>query len=58
VPFQAYLDNIHSKTGKRADDFRRLATEKGFAEAGKLKPGVKAASATLHRTRAMSRGYA
>jgi hypothetical protein len=27
---------------ERADDFRKLATEQGFAEAGKLKPGVKA----------------
>jgi Domain of unknown function (DUF4287) len=42
VSFQAYLDNIQAKTGKSPADFRRLAAEKGFAERGKLKPGVKA----------------
>lgn len=42
MSFQAYLDNIQAKTGKSPDDFRRLATKKGFAEGGKLKPGVKA----------------
>ena len=44
MSFQAYLDNIHAKTGKSPADFRRLATEKGFAVGGKLKPGVKAAA--------------
>ncbi|WP_020178588.1 DUF4287 domain-containing protein [Methylopila sp. M107] len=42
MSFQAYLDNIEAKTGKTAEDFRRLAEEKGFAESGALKPGVKA----------------
>jgi Domain of unknown function (DUF4287) len=42
MSFQAYLDNIQTKTGKGAADFRRLATDKGFAQGGKLKPGVKA----------------
>ena len=42
MSFQAYLDNIQAKTGKSPADFRRLATDKGFAECGKLKPGVKA----------------
>jgi len=42
MSFQAYLDNIQAKTGKTPADFRRLATEKGFAEDGELKPGVKA----------------
>lgn len=42
MSFQAYLDNIHAKTGKSADDIRKLATEQGFAVVGKLKPGVKA----------------
>ncbi|HEV2701665.1 MAG TPA: DUF4287 domain-containing protein [Steroidobacteraceae bacterium] len=42
MSFQAYLDNIQTKTGKSADDFRKLATQKGFAEGGALKPGVKA----------------
>lgn len=42
MSFQAYLDNIQAKTGKSPSDYRRLATDKGFAEGGKLKPGVKA----------------
>jgi hypothetical protein len=42
VSFQAYLDNIQAKTGKSPEDFRQLATNKGFAEAGTLKPDVKA----------------
>jgi hypothetical protein len=42
MSFQAYLDNIQAKTGKSPADFRRLATEKGFAKGGKLKPDVKA----------------
>jgi hypothetical protein len=41
MSFQAYLDNIQAKTGKSPADFRRLATDKGFAVGGKLKPGVK-----------------
>lgn len=42
MSFQAYLDNIESKTGKGPEDFRALAAEKGFSENGRLKPGVKA----------------
>lgn len=42
MSFQAYLDNIQAKTGRSPDDFRKLATKKGFAEGGKLKSGVKA----------------
>jgi hypothetical protein len=42
MSFQAYLDNIQAKTGKSPDDFKKLAAKKGFAEKGKLKPGVKA----------------
>lgn len=37
MSFQAYIDNIEKKTGKKPDDFKQLATEKGL-----LKPGVKA----------------
>lgn len=37
MSFQAYLDNIKSKTGKNADDFKKLAQKKGL-----LKKGVKA----------------
>jgi hypothetical protein len=42
MTFQPYLDNIQAKTGKSPADFRKLATDKGFAEGGELKAGVKA----------------
>lgn len=42
VTFKAYIDNIHAKTGKTSDDFRRRAEEKGFLAAGTIKPGIKA----------------
>nr|WP_295864338.1 DUF4287 domain-containing protein [uncultured Chitinophaga sp.] len=42
MSFQAYLDNIHKKTGKTPEDFQKLATQKGLLENGALKPGVKA----------------
>lgn len=42
MSFQAYLDNIQQKTGKRIPDFIILAEEKGFMLDGKIKPGVKA----------------
>ena len=42
MSFQAYLDNIQTKTGKSPADLKQLANDKGFAEDGKLKAGVKA----------------
>jgi len=42
MSFQAYLKNIHSKTGKGPTDFRELAEQKGFTLNGALKPAVKA----------------
>ncbi len=42
MSFQAYLDNIKTKTGKSAEDFRKLAEKKGFLQKGELKPDVKA----------------
>lgn len=42
MSFQAYLDNIKTKTGKGPDDFRRIAEQKGFLQNGELKPAVKA----------------
>ena len=42
MSFQAYLDNIQTKTGKSPDDFRRLAAKQGYAENGQLRAGVKA----------------
>ena len=44
MSFQAYLTNIHAKTGKTAADFRALAQEKGITEGGTIRPGVKAAT--------------
>jgi hypothetical protein len=37
MSFQAYIDNIKTKTGKTPADFKKLADKKGL-----LKPGVKA----------------
>lgn len=42
MSFQAYLDNIHAKTGKSPEDFKKLADKKGFTKKGKLAEGVKA----------------
>jgi hypothetical protein len=43
MSFQAYLDDIRTKTGMGPDDFRRLAADKGCATRAGLRPGVKAA---------------
>lgn len=40
MSFQAYIDNIQTKTGKTPEDFVRLAEEKGFLVQGV--PAVKA----------------
>ena len=37
MSFQAYIDNIKTKTGKTPADFKKLAEKKGL-----LKPGIKA----------------
>lgn len=42
MSFQAYIDNIASKTGKKPADFEKIAEEKGFFLNGKLKTTVKA----------------
>jgi len=46
MSFQAYIDNIHSKTGKTPADFKKLAEEKGFLQNGELVPTVKATEIT------------
>lgn len=46
MSFQAYIDNIQSKTGKGPEDFKKLAEEKGFVQGGKIAPGVKATEIT------------
>ncbi|HWZ14061.1 MAG TPA: DUF4287 domain-containing protein [Mucilaginibacter sp.] len=42
MSFQAYLNNIKTKTGKGPKDFRELAGQKGFTQNGEIKPAVKA----------------
>ena len=36
MSFQAYLDNIQAKTGKSPEDFKNMATAKGFLQDGQL----------------------
>jgi Domain of unknown function (DUF4287) len=42
MSFQAYIDNIQTKTGKGPAEFRGWAEERGFARNGALAPGIKA----------------
>jgi hypothetical protein len=42
MSFQAYIDNIKTKTGKTPDDFKKLAEQKGFLQNGEIKGGIKA----------------
>lgn len=41
MSFQAYTDNIKTKTGKSPDDFRKMAEKKGFLKNGQLIEGDK-----------------
>lgn len=36
MSFQAYIENIKTKTGKSPEDFKNLAEEKGFMKDGQL----------------------
>ncbi|WP_428658183.1 DUF4287 domain-containing protein [Runella sp.] len=42
MSFQAYIDNIKTKTGKTVEDFKALAEQKGFLKNGELTPTTKA----------------
>ena len=42
MSFQAYIDNIKTKTGKTPADFKKLAEKKGFIQKGELNPKTKA----------------
>lgn len=42
MSFQAYIDNIKTKTGKSPGDFKKLATKKGFIIKEELNPKTKA----------------
>ena len=46
MSFQAYIDNIKTKTGKSPDDFKKLAEKKGFLKKGELVQTVKATEIT------------
>src|SRR5690606_40046863 len=46
MSFQAYIDNIKTKTGKSPQDFRKLAEEKGFLKNGMLIKTKKATQMT------------
>ncbi|HEU0228014.1 MAG TPA: DUF4287 domain-containing protein [Arachidicoccus soli] len=46
MSFQAYIDNIESKTGKTPADFNKLAEKRGFTIDGKLNAKVKATEIT------------
>jgi hypothetical protein len=41
VSFQAYLDNIETKTGRGPDQFRAWGVERGFSTGQGLADGVK-----------------
>ena len=41
MSFQAYLDNIQTKTGKSPDDFRKMAEQRGYTAGGRLRADVK-----------------
>ena len=60
MSFQAYIDNIKTKTGKSPDDFKKLAEKKGFLQKGKLNPAVKAGEivAWLKKDFALGHGHA
>jgi hypothetical protein len=55
MSFQAYLDNIKSKTGKSPEDFKKIADKKGL-----LKPGTKAGEiiAWLKKDYGLGHGHA
>lgn len=42
MSFQAYLDNVRTKTGQSPDDLLARAVDKGLADDKGLAPGIKA----------------
>lgn len=46
MSFQAYIDNIKTKTGKSPEDFKKLAEEKGFLLDGVIPKNIKATEIT------------
>jgi hypothetical protein len=41
MSFQAYIDNVETKTGKSAEQLKSIAIGKGLANEDGLAPGVK-----------------
>jgi hypothetical protein len=58
MSFQAYIDNIQTKTGKTADDFRAMAAAKGFADSGGLKVKAGEIVAWLKQEFGLGHGHA
>ncbi len=46
MSFQAYLDNVQTRTGKSPDELKALAQAAGLIEGDDLKAGVKATQVT------------
>lgn len=46
MSFQAYIDNIKTKTGKTPADFKKLAEKKGFIIDDQINPKTKATEIT------------
>ncbi|MGY8905350.1 MAG: DUF4287 domain-containing protein [Burkholderiales bacterium] len=42
MSFQAYLNNIKEKTGKRPADFKKLTKDKGYMSGATLRADIKA----------------
>ena len=60
MSFQAYLDNVETKTGKSAEALKSLAIGKGLADDQGLASGVKAGAVTdwLKRDFDLGHGHA
>jgi hypothetical protein len=41
MSFQAYIDNIKTKTGKSPEDFKKVAEKQGFLQKDKIKDLIK-----------------
>lgn len=46
MSFQAYINNIKTKTGKSPEDFKKLAEKKGFIVNGEIPKTIKATEIT------------